>query len=220
MEKNFWKEAWDENRIGFHQSAYNPIMMKAFSSIDLKNKNILIPLAGRSLDIDYFLEREANVFAVEIVEQAIVEYFKITQKSYDSESYENFTLYKHKNLKFYSGDFFNSPNFIDSDIDYVYDRASNIALPKHLRETYYSTIQELSNKSTKYFILTYTHDGDKDFGPPFYVPDNEIVEAYSNMGVELKHHTLKTTREVQERFKEANITEMTRVLWTNIINPL
>ncbi len=220
MEKEFWKEAWDEDRIGFHQSSYNPIMMKTFANIDLKNKNILIPLAGRSQDIDYFLEREANVYAVEIVEKAIVDYFKITQKSYENESYENYTLYKHKNLKFYSADFFNSPDFIDSEVDYVYDRASNIALPKQLRETYYKTIQKLSNKSTKYFILTYTHDGDKDFGPPFYVPEEEILRAYSDMSVELKSYTLKTTRDIQERFQESGITEMTRVLWTNIINPL
>jgi len=217
MEKEFWKKAWVDRKIGFHQAKYSPPMLGHYQEKDLENKNVLIPLAGKSKDILYFLERGANVTAIELSELAVKEFFE--ENSFDDLEVDmstDHTVYRTKNLKFYCGDFFKFSKSQASSYDYYYDRACIVALPLDLRLKYYKHIGELLNKHTDIFILTLTHDGPKDFGPPFYVPETEIEEAYKSIGFDLVYNNLMEAK-AEGRFKEAGITKMKRLSWKRSI---
>lgn len=215
VESEFWKEAWDVNNIGFHQEKLNPIMVEKFKDIDLEGKNVLIPLAGKTRDINFFTQRKANVIAVEVVEKAIHDYFNESSIDYNKETHKTYSLYSSPFLKFYHTDFFDADNLIDAEIHYVYDRASNVALPPELRKKYYAVIDKLTTTKTNFLIITYEHNGDSDFGPPFMVPAKEIVENYKIMKIDLKKKELSRNAEIEGRFKEANITEIIRTTWSN-----
>jgi thiopurine S-methyltransferase len=82
MSLNFWSKVWEEGVIRFHQSRYNEIMMMYFDDKDLTGKMVMIPLAGKTRDINYFLEKGAQVIAIEFYENAIKDYFAENSMSY------------------------------------------------------------------------------------------------------------------------------------------
>lgn len=213
MENEFWKQAWVEGKIGFHQSQYNSTMSNHYDDLQLKDKNVFIPLAGKSLDILYFLEKGANVTAVELSELACEEFFK--ENKFDDlqiEEQEDFTVYKTENLTYYCGDFFAINPEDVTPIDFYYDRACIVALPYEIRTSFYDKIDTLLSKHTDIFILTYSHEGPKTFGPPFYVPEEEIQKAYSLMGFDLEYIKYNDTN-AQGRFKDAGLGKMTHIKW-------
>lgn len=214
MEKEFWIEKWNEGQIGFHQSEYNKSMRNHYDSKDLTNKNVFIPLAGKSNDIIYFLERGANVYAVEISKEAVNAFFKENEFDFSKEENQKYEVFKYRNLTYYHGDFFTLSRTEIPRIDFLYDRASVIALPPTMRKDYYSKINELIGPHTDIHIQSYTHDGPKDFGPPFYVPEDELDNAYKNMGITLKKIQSKTTK-ADKRFREAGLSKMTSLVWYN-----
>lgn len=216
MEKEKWLEAWQIGRTAFHQSAYNKAMVNHFKGQKLKDKNVFIPLAGKSLDILFFLEKEANVIACEISPIAVEEFFKQSKLEFTTEVFKNFTIYKAKNLTFYLGDFFELTKTQVSHVDVMYDRASVVALPKELRSKYYEKIDQLIHKKTHLLILTYTHDGPMEFGPPFYVPEEEIKKAYANMGHDLQMRA-GNPEKTDGRFLEQGITTLKNLKWHNNI---
>lgn len=216
MDKDIWLQAWREGCIGFHQSAYNKDMKEHYENLNLEDKTVLIPLAGKSLDIQYFIEKGANVIACELSEIAVEAFFKEANLAYEKEIQGNFEIYKSGPLKFFLGDFFELSKHQVEHVDYLYDRACVVALPKDLRTKYFKKIHELITPKTDIFILTFSHDGPVDFGAPFYVPEEEIKAAYLEMGHNL-HMTLKNPENAEGRFKDAGITKMTAIKWRNNI---
>lgn len=175
----YWSNVWSEGVIRFHQSQYNSQMKTYFDQFDLKDKNVLIPLAGKSKDILYFLERGASVTAIEFCEQAVIDFF--------NENQINFTkvgnCFEARNLKFYACDFFHFHSLIPFDV--LYDRASQVVFGKNDRPAYYSHIQTMINNRTLMLLYSVDHTGNPDYGPPFKIPKTEIIEAYKNMGINL-----------------------------------
>lgn len=216
MEKDFWISRWDENQIGFHQSAFNKNMKDHFNNSNLENKNVLIPLAGKSLDIHYFLEKKANVFAVEFSEKAVLDFFKSSDMKYQVSTDAHFTIYKSGNLTFFQGDFFEFSKHHINKVHVLYDRACVVALPFDMRQKYYKTINDLIDSESDLFILTYAHDGPLTFGPPFYVPESEINNAYKEMGHDLSFIVTKEEK-ADGRFKEAGMTKLKNIKWTRNI---
>ena len=76
MEHDFWLRAWIDGRTTFHQNEYNPVLVETTKNIDLKGKTVFLPLAGKTKDINYFLEKGAKVIANELATKPIDEYFK------------------------------------------------------------------------------------------------------------------------------------------------
>ncbi|EQC47714.1 thiopurine S-methyltransferase Se/Te detoxification family [Bacteriovorax sp. Seq25_V] len=212
MEKELWLEAWKEKRIGFHQSAYNKTMVEHFENIDLKGKTVLIPLAGKSLDIIYFLERGATVIANELSPIAAKEFFEENKINFQIEKNTHHEIYRAGDLHYYLGDFFEMTKHEIGHIDFLYDRACIVALPSDLRVKYFEKINLLITRDTHLLILTYKHDGPKEFGPPFYVPENEIKEAYSKMGHSLSLNEGQVTK-ADGRFEEAGMKKLIQLKW-------
>lgn len=212
MEKEFWMQAWEDRRIGFHQSQYNPVMTEHYKDLELKDKNVLIPLAGKSKDILYFIERGANVTAIELSEMAVKEFFEENGIVPQLSKTATHTIYESQGLKFVCGDFFSYSPDQGKHFDYYYDRACIVALPMEMRQSYYKKIESLIAIHTDIFIITFAHNGPKDFGPPFYVPEEEILTAYKNIGFDL-NFTVFNESKAEGRFKEAGIDKMKRLHW-------
>jgi thiopurine S-methyltransferase len=216
MEKEFWQQAWEDKKIGFHQPKYNPFMVEHYKDQNLEGKRVLIPLAGKSNDILYFLERGAHVVAIELSKIAVEEFFSENNMEYKSEVEGELERFKSDNLDFYCGDFFAYTNKSNQHFDFYFDRACIVALPFDIRSRFYNKVETLLAKHTDIFILTFAHDGPKDFGPPFYVPENELLEAYKNMGFDLNYIKVNETK-AEGRFKDAGIKTIQRLKWKNTI---
>lgn len=88
MQANFWHQKWEKNQIGFHLPAANPLLVKHFFALNLKQgSRIFLPLCGKSLDIAWLLAQGYQIAGAELSAIAIEDLFrslnltpKITQK--------------------------------------------------------------------------------------------------------------------------------------------
>ena len=187
-------------------------MVEYFDDKDLNGKVVLIPLAGKTRDIIYFLDRGAKVIAIEVVEKAVEEFFADNNINYQ----RNGNIYQATNLDFYCDDFFKATSYVEEDIDYVFDRASNVALPGTMRLKYYDIISELVNDKTNILIITFHHDGPLDFGPPFSIPFAEIKENYKRNGINMSYVIYDNMKMESQKYQNAGISHVDRIKWTRI----
>ena len=179
MPKIFWTDVWNEGQIRFHQKSYNPQMVEFFKDIDLSNKSVFIPLAGKSLDILFFKEKGAQVFAVEFVESAIIDFFKENNLSFKKIN----NTYFADNITFYHQDFFEHRS--NTSYDVIYDRASQVVFDKKQRPNYYAHLQKFLHDDTILLIFSVDHSGPDTYGPPFKITEEEIKKHYAKVGIEL-----------------------------------
>lgn len=206
----FWKEGWDKGFTGFHQSEFNPVMENYFNEKDISGKNILVPLCGKSLDMLYLANKGANVIGVEVVKEPVEDFFRENEIPNMTQEDGIYRCQLDKgSITIYNKDFFALENL--GNIDYLYDRASNIALPPSMRkEKYYPTIKRLIGNETKILLLTMDHNGPQDFGPPFAIKKSETTEIYPDINLD-RELSIKA----MDRFQEAGIKKIKRLIWTN-----
>lgn len=195
MEKVFWQEKWDSDQIGFHQSDYNPSMLKYFTKYSNQNKHVLIPLAGKSKDIIWFLNNGFKVTAIEIIPKAVEDFFKENNLDYE----KNGNTYTLNNLTFIVGDILKDIPLIE--FDFIYDRASLIALPSETRLKLVEIYKDLINKCTKLYSIFINYDQTQMNGPPFAIDK----ETFTNYFKEFSHNKIDSNKYTMSRENEVNI---------------
>jgi thiopurine S-methyltransferase len=181
MEKDFWIDKWNIGQIGFHQDKPNSFMEEYFKDIDLTDKRIFVPLCGKTLDMIWFKDKGAKVVGVELSELAIKSFFSENQIPYTTLEIEKGTLFQSDDISIYCCNFFDIPNEATENIDYIFDRASLIALPEEIRTKYVSKMKELMNTHIQYMIITIEYEGGG--GPPFSITKEKIHNDFSDLKV-------------------------------------
>ncbi|MCP4913262.1 MAG: thiopurine S-methyltransferase [Oligoflexia bacterium] len=203
MEHSRWIEAWKDGRIGFHNPQYNQLLVDHYEAMNLKGtEKILVPLAGKSLDIIYLANKGHKVHAVELSELAIKDFFNENSIEFEASEDENFKIYRAKNglnITFFQGDFF---KYDQKDIDIIYDRASIVALPLEMRIDYRKHCCDLLKKDAQWFLITFEYDQMKMDGPPFSVTPDEISEDTQLINW---NELSREKRTPSERFQEAGL---------------
>jgi thiopurine S-methyltransferase len=91
---------------------------------------------------------------------------------------QNFIHYIYENIVISCGDFFKLNE--NDTYDFIYDRASLVALPPLMRKIYAQVIKDSLKKKGKYLLIVYEYDQSKLEGPPFSIDANEIHELYED----------------------------------------
>jgi len=178
MDAQFWIDAWNEGKTGFHQEHYNNKLIEYFSQFrPLPGQKVFVPLCGKTKDLLWLHEQGLLVHGVELYEKAVEEFFLDNQlMPFEKSQESHFTRYSYQNITISCGDFF---KFEDkSTYDFIYDRASLVALPRDMRKTYSKMITECLKPGGKYLLIVYEYDQSKMDGPPFCVDENEINQLY------------------------------------------
>jgi thiopurine S-methyltransferase len=206
----FWSQVWDEGTIRFHQNSYNSEMIKYFKDINLQGKSVLIPLAGKTKDILYFLEKGAIVTAIEFWEPAVISFFEENNIPYKKHGYSFFA----DNLTFHAMDFFNFST--DKPFDVLFDRASQVVFNKTDRPRYYQYISKLIDPKTTLLLYSIDHNGPFEYGPPHKIPKAEIVTAYKKMGITLQTNSETHEETTSEKMQAQGILSLTAFTLVNI----
>ncbi|MBC7429440.1 MAG: hypothetical protein H7336_12555 [Bacteriovorax sp.] len=205
---NFWNQVWQDGTIRFHQNVFNSQMVSKFRDVDLNGKTVLIPLAGKTRDILFFLEKGAQVTAVEFVEQAIIEFFENNEIQYTKIG----NLYQCENLKFYAMDFFAFTT--EKKFDVLFDRASQVVFAPAERPYYYQHMSTLIDTHTMLLLGAIEHTGPADFGPPHKISQAEVKNAYEKMGITLKKFSEQQDT-TNEKLQAMGVNVMTSYYLTN-----
>ena len=213
MNPEFWHKRWQEKRIGFNQSAVNPLLTEYIDHLDLAaGSRIFVPLCGKSIDMVWLAAQGYDVVGVELVETAVQEFFaeqniqptvsqhaenpdikcyqgKLTNEILGQPSAQTITLWVADIFALTSTD-------IDT-IDAIYDKAALIALPSDMRTKYSEQIRQLSvnvdkvehidsynDKAAPQLLITLEYDQSKKDGPPFSINSEQLQQYYGS------HHQL------------------------------
>jgi len=181
MNRDFWQARWDEGRIGFHQDEVNPYLQRYWSTVDIApGTTIFVPLCGKSRDMLWLRDQGYAVIGVEIVPRAVEAFFAENNLPVIQHPYEAFTLWEGEDIRIFQGDFFDLSAKELVDIGAVYDRASLIALPPSMRQSYAAHLHAIVPDDMSVLLVTMDYVQTEMDGPPFAVTAREVAALYQD----------------------------------------
>lgn len=201
MDAQFWLDAWNSGRTGFHQEDYHKKLIQYFPEFEpISGQKVLVPLCGKSKDMIWLHNMNLYVHGVELCDHAVEAFFAennleepIIGQDHD------FKHYTHQNIVISSGDFFKLGK--GDQYDYVYDRASLVALPQEMRDKYARVITDVLRPGGKYLLIVFEYDQSKMEGPPFSIDANEVHRLYED------HFTIEL-KESEQEIRNSSKTEV------------
>ena len=181
MQPDYWLERWREGRIGFHRGDENPRLLE-HSAVLSESVRVLVPLCGKSVDLEWLVVHGFEVVGVELSELAAQAFFAERGLAPARREQGAFVVYQRGNVAIWVGDFLATASAELGVFDGAYDRAAMIALPTELRTRYAAHLQTLLTPKAKLLLITLHFDAPG--GPPFSVPPAEVAAAYA--GAEIK----------------------------------
>ena len=212
MEPDYWLSRWEERDIGFHQDCPNPLLTTLFSRLEpKKGAGVLVPLCGKSLDLWWLREQGLKVCGIEVSDIAVREFFSdgavapVVQKL--GGGGERCRI---SNLTLFRTDFFSlraSELNEHSPMEWLYDRASLIALPPEKRKKYLQKLLELAPNLCGGLMLTVQYPSGEMHGPPFSVGQEEIEAGLGrDFQVECVHREDVLHR--REKYRDSGLSRM------------
>lgn len=179
MELSYWLSRWNKGNTGFHMEKGYPSLSIHWPSLPIPSEPVvLIPLAGKSVDIKWIAERARKVICIEISALAIEQFFDQHEMEYSKSRFATFQIYHSKNIEFWCGDFMKLPLNKIEEVDLIYDKASIVALPENMRITYTDKIVSLSCATTKLLIHLLSYNQSEMTGPPFSVDPDDVKRLF------------------------------------------
>jgi thiopurine S-methyltransferase len=173
MEPAFWRSRWAEHKIGFHEGHPNAFLEAHINRLDGRYR-VLVPLCGKSEDLAFLAASGHAVIGVELVEDAVVEFFAEHAIEPKVERRDDVAIYSAHELTVIAGDWFTTTRELVGPIDAVYDRAALIALPRDVRRRYIDHLKTLIAPGTHGLLISLDYAEGAWPGPPFNVPDAEV----------------------------------------------
>jgi thiopurine S-methyltransferase len=181
-----WHDSWREGRIGFHQSDVNKDLV-ANEERFLANgpHRVLVPLCGKTVDLVWLAERGHEVVGVELVPQAVDEFFAEQGLTASESEVDGLRVATSGKITLINGDFFAvSPAHFGS-FTRIWDRAALVALPEEIRGRYTAHVRSLAGPKAVLLQNVFEYDQSKMAGPPFSISDEEVRRHYAEADIEL-----------------------------------
>lgn len=191
MNPEFWHKRWQEKRIGFNQSAVNPLLTEYIDHLDLAvGSRIFVPLCGKSIDMVWLAAQGYDVVGVELVESAVQEFFAeqniqpiVSQhvENPDIKCYQGQLVDgdEQRTITLWAADIFALTSTDLGTIDAIYDKAALIALPADMRPDYSEQIRKVSDNAPQ-LLITLNYDQSKKDGPPFSINSQQLQQYYGS----------------------------------------
>lgn len=179
MNPQFWLQKWQDNQIGFHRSAFHPLLAQYWDELRAaRGGPVFVPLCGKSLDLLWLAGQGYHVRGVEISPIAVRAFFEEHGLAPQVETQGAFQRYRSDGIEIFCGDFFALASLDLEDIMAVYDRASLIALPAERRRAYATHLLNLLPHRPPILLLTLDYPQEARPGPPFAVGEEEVRRLY------------------------------------------
>ncbi len=183
MKKDFWLERWERKEIGFHQDEINPYLRQYWQNLYLaRDSLVFVPLCGKSRDMLWLRDQVHQVLGVELSNIAAQEFFKESGHAPQQIKHKKFDEYEADDIRILCGDFFDLGKDDLENVIAVYDRASLIALPPEMRESYARHLASILPPATQILLITVEYTQTEMPGPPFSVTADEVEALYREHG--------------------------------------
>jgi thiopurine S-methyltransferase len=176
LKPEYWLERWAEGRIGFHRADANPCLVEHHQRALGECLRVLVPLCGKSVDLEWLVVRGHEVVGVELSELAAQAFFSERGFEPERRALGELVEYRYGGVAIVCGDFFAVTSDDIGYFDGAYDRAALIALPEELRPRYTQHLATLLAPKAKLLQVTLVYDAAG--GPPFSVSPEEVTRSY------------------------------------------
>jgi thiopurine S-methyltransferase len=180
MDAEFWMQRWQEGQIGFHRTEVMPLLETHWAALQLPpGSRVLVPLAGKSLDMHWLAAQGHRVLGVELSPLAVQQFFAeagLQPRQHRSRYGEHFVAGP---VEILQGDAFGVDAELLADIAAVYDRAALIALPSLLRQRYVETVYDRLPSGCQGLLITLEYPQVEKAGPPFSVGPGEVERLFA-----------------------------------------
>ncbi|HEX7386073.1 MAG TPA: thiopurine S-methyltransferase [Castellaniella sp.] len=179
MDTQFWLDRWEHGQTGFHQTRVMPLLQKHWAGLRIPaGSQVLVPLAGKSLDVAWIASQGYKVLAVELSPIAIAQFFDEHKLQLTRQQTPEGTLYEAGAIQYLCGDVMTLKAETLASIQGCYDRAALIALTPELRGRYVERVYHRLPQGCRTLLLTIDYAQDQMQGPPFSVPDEEVQRHF------------------------------------------
>lgn len=178
MEPDFWRQRWREGRIGFHQERPTPLLAQYWDAVGAPaGCRVLVPLCGKSLDMDWLAARGHAVLGVELAPLAVAQFFEERGLVPEVRETANGVHHRAGAIEIVLGDAFALDAALLAGCDAVFDRAALIALPPALRERYVARVYDRLPAGCRGLLVTLDYPQEEREGPPFSVGQPEVQSS-------------------------------------------
>lgn len=213
MKKEFWLERWDRGEIGFHQDEINPYLIEYWKQLNPAcNSMVFVPLCGKSRDMLWLRQQGHSVLGVELSAIAVQAFFK--EYGYDPQRFSTgkFDRCEANGIRILCGDFFDLRGEDLINVGAVYDRASLIALPPEMRESYARHLVSILPPGTHILLVTLDYPQAEMQGPPFSVTSEEVAALYHKYA-EVRLLTQRDVLDKNPRFRERGLSRLNEYIY-------
>lgn len=180
MDTQFWQRRWENNDIGFHEDAANPLLIKHIAELALaEGSRVFLPLCGKTLDIHWLLAKGYRVCGVELSKIAVEQLFADLGLTPDISQHGELERYRAPDIDIYAGDVFCLSGHLLGPVDATYDRAALVALEGGMRERYASHVMRITECAPQ-LLICYEYVQSLMAGPPFSISDDEVRRQYGD----------------------------------------
>lgn len=180
MDAEFWLERWRDGRTHFHQSRVTPLLQKYWPTLGLPpTARVLVPLAGKSLDMLWLAQQGHRVLGAELSQLAVEQFFSENDLTPGVHASAYGSHYTAGNIEIICGDIFKLDAEILASCSGVYDRAALVALPAEMRAHYVQHVYGQLAQDYRGILITLDYPQEQMDGPPFSLQDAEVQALYA-----------------------------------------
>jgi thiopurine S-methyltransferase len=180
MDPSFWQERWQRNEIGFHQGAPHPALARFWNGLGLpRGTRVLVPLAGKSLDMLWLAAAGHRVVGVELSPIAVRDFYAEHGLQPEVEARGELVLHRAGDIELWCGDVFALTPALLGPVAGAFDRAALVALPPAMRQRYAAQLSGLLPPGARTLLVTMEYDQRQMPGPPHAVLPDEVQALFS-----------------------------------------
>ena len=208
-----WLQRWREGRTGWHQSEPTPLLIRHWSALGLPaGSRVLVPLAGKSLDMLWLAKQGFTVLGVELAPLAVKQFFAENHIAVQSQREVDGVHYAAGDIEVIQGDIFKVAARVFESCTAVYDRAAIIALPPELRPRYAHEVYGKLPPDCRGLMITFEYPQAEMPGPPFSVDEAELHRLL-DAGWELELLERRDILASQPRFAQAGLSALATAVY-------
>jgi len=209
MDHGFWRERWEQGQLGFHRPDTNPMLERFWPRLGLTAGRVLVPLCGKSHDLDWLARQGHEVVGVEFVQTAVDAYFAERGIDPVRETSDGFSIARSPTVSLVVADYFAVHSGVTGLCAAAYDRGAWVAIAPGDRRRYVQTTRSLLAPGAQVLLVNFEHD--MGSGPPHSIAESELREAWSGFSLELvfAHDILGE----EPRFRERGATRFVEEVW-------
>lgn len=210
---SFWIKRWIDGAIGWHHQETNPHLLSHWHKLDIvPGSTVFVPLCGKSLDLVWLQQQGYPVVGVEISQKAVAEFFLETGVTPERSRSGAFEIFKAGDYTLLCGDIFRLEAEHIQGITAVYDRASLVALNQRQRRDYAELMAAILPSGCSMLLVAMDYPKTEMQGPPYSVPEAEVVELFGDNFAIKKLHNLDLLQDT-DRYTDKGLSRLSEQIY-------